>query len=183
MSLTPPNKQRLLKALGYLSAQDRPASVDEDIQMHADSLYHRMLEQEAAAAKAKEEGRPAPSFAPLITRATFSSSSSAAAAAGGGEDMDDDKVDSLISAEARKQFEDRIKELPEHERAAEEAAARAELRAQAEAASRLRELRAEKEREKELRRPQGKETILDKVSGMFKGSGGGGVGGGGGGGS
>ncbi|KAL8393430.1 hypothetical protein RB595_003269 [Gaeumannomyces hyphopodioides] len=156
-------QSRLLKALGYLSAHDRPASVDEEIQMHADSLYHRMLEQEAAVAKAKEEGRPAPEFAPLITRTTF------AAAA----DMDEDKIKGLVSEEARQKFEDRVRDLPEQERAAEEAAAKAELRAQAEAASRLHELRREKEREKELRKLQGKETILDKVSGVFKGSGGG----------
>ncbi|KAL8400115.1 hypothetical protein RB594_000499 [Gaeumannomyces avenae] len=155
-------QSRLLKALGYLSAHDRPASVDEEIQMHADSLYHRMLEQEAAAQKAKEEGRPAPEFAPLITRTTFADAA----------DMDDEKIKGLVSEEARQKFEERVRDLPEQERAAEEAAARAELRAQAEAASRLHELRREEERERELRKLQGKETMLDKVSGAFKGPGG-----------
>lgn len=34
--------------------------------MHADALYHRMLDQEAAAADAKAQGLPAPSFGPLV---------------------------------------------------------------------------------------------------------------------
>ncbi|KAL8965688.1 MAG: hypothetical protein Q9197_006383, partial [Variospora fuerteventurae] len=58
---------RFLKALGYLSTEDRPADVDEQIQMHADTLYHRMLAQEAAAASAKANNLPAPTFEPLIS--------------------------------------------------------------------------------------------------------------------
>ena len=58
--------QRFLKALGYLSAYSRPESVDEAIQMHADTLYHRMLAQEAAIAEAKAAGLPEPQFAPLL---------------------------------------------------------------------------------------------------------------------
>ncbi|KAL9011722.1 MAG: hypothetical protein Q9173_003452 [Seirophora scorigena] len=59
---------RFLKALGYLSAddQDRPADVEERIQMHADKLYHQMLAQEAAASDAAARDLPAPTFEPLI---------------------------------------------------------------------------------------------------------------------
>ncbi|KAL8847892.1 MAG: hypothetical protein Q9221_007067 [Calogaya cf. arnoldii] len=57
---------RFLKALGYLSAHDRPAEVDERIQMHADKLYHRMLDQERAVEAAKKSGLPIPEFPPLI---------------------------------------------------------------------------------------------------------------------
>ncbi|KAL8648467.1 MAG: hypothetical protein Q9226_005981, partial [Calogaya cf. arnoldii] len=57
---------RFLKALGYLSAHDRPAEVDERIQMHADKLYHRMLDQERAVEEAKKSGLPIPEFPPLI---------------------------------------------------------------------------------------------------------------------
>ena len=59
-------QSRFLKALGYMAVYERPGQLDEDIQMHADMLYHRMLEQEAAAEEAKEQGLPAPVFAPLI---------------------------------------------------------------------------------------------------------------------
>lgn len=59
--------QRFLKALGYLSAYDRPADIDEQIQMHADTLYHQMLDHEAAVAKAKASDTPVPEFPPLIS--------------------------------------------------------------------------------------------------------------------
>lgn len=59
--------QRFLKALGYLSAHDRPPEVDERIQMHADTLYHRMLDQERAVEEAKKSNLPIPEFPPLVT--------------------------------------------------------------------------------------------------------------------
>ncbi|KAI4188387.1 MAG: hypothetical protein L6R41_002170 [Letrouitia leprolyta] len=65
---------RFLKALGYLSAYDRPPEIDEKIQMHADTLYHRMLAQEAAVAEAKASNAPIPSFAPLISEPASSPS-------------------------------------------------------------------------------------------------------------
>ncbi|KAL8955232.1 MAG: hypothetical protein Q9183_006735 [Haloplaca sp. 2 TL-2023] len=58
---------RFLKALGYLSAYDRPPEVDEQIQMHADTLYHTMLARERAIAHAKENDLPEPKFPPLIS--------------------------------------------------------------------------------------------------------------------
>ncbi|KAL8773227.1 MAG: hypothetical protein Q9209_001904 [Squamulea sp. 1 TL-2023] len=58
---------RFLKALGYLSAHDRPPEIDERIQMHADKLYHRMLDQERAVEEAKKSNLPIPEFPPLVT--------------------------------------------------------------------------------------------------------------------
>ncbi|KAI9885446.1 MAG: hypothetical protein M1823_002752 [Watsoniomyces obsoletus] len=58
---------KFLKALGYLSTIDRPPQIDEQIQMHADKLYHRMLAQEALIEKAQEEGKPLPITDPLFT--------------------------------------------------------------------------------------------------------------------
>ena len=69
-------KQRFLKALGYGSAYARPESVDEAIQMHADTLYHRMLAQEAATADAKAAGLPEPQFPPMLPSVSVSTSSS-----------------------------------------------------------------------------------------------------------
>lgn len=57
---------RFLKALGYLSTYDRPPEVDEAIQMHADTLFHRMLSQEKAIELAKTEGQPIPTFPPIL---------------------------------------------------------------------------------------------------------------------
>ncbi|KAG8533180.1 uncharacterized protein KY384_001963 [Bacidia gigantensis] len=53
---------RFLKALGYLASFEREAWVDEDIQMHADMLYHRMLDQEKAIEEAQKAGKPIPEF-------------------------------------------------------------------------------------------------------------------------
>uniref|UniRef100_L2G8X4 Autophagy protein n=1 Tax=Colletotrichum fructicola (strain Nara gc5) TaxID=1213859 RepID=L2G8X4_COLFN len=53
---------RFLKALGYQSVYNRPAQVEEDIQMHADKLYQRMVEQEKAIEAAKQEGLPVPNL-------------------------------------------------------------------------------------------------------------------------
>ena len=69
-------KQRFLKALGYGSAYARPEAVDEAIQMHADTLYHRMLAQEAAVADAKAAGLPEPQFPPMLPSVSVSTSSS-----------------------------------------------------------------------------------------------------------
>ncbi|KAL8997648.1 MAG: hypothetical protein Q9169_003128 [Polycauliona sp. 2 TL-2023] len=51
----------------YLSAYGRPPAVDESIQMHADTLYHRMLDQERAVEEAKRSNLPIPEFPPLVT--------------------------------------------------------------------------------------------------------------------
>ncbi|MCJ1308848.1 hypothetical protein MMC25_002503 [Agyrium rufum] len=59
-------QSRFLRALGYLSAYERPTEVDEDIQVHADDLYHQMLEREEAQRIAKEQGQPAPQYPALI---------------------------------------------------------------------------------------------------------------------
>ena len=44
--------------------------------MHADTLYHRMLAQEAAAADAKAAGLPEPQFPPMLPSVSVSTSSS-----------------------------------------------------------------------------------------------------------
>ena len=43
--------------------------------MHADTLYHRMLAQEAAAAEAKAAGLPEPQFPPMLPSVSVSTSS------------------------------------------------------------------------------------------------------------
>lgn len=62
-------QSRFLRALGYAGMWERRPEEDERIQMHADRLYHRMLDQEAAIATAKEAGKEPPQFAPLIREA------------------------------------------------------------------------------------------------------------------
>lgn len=59
-------QSRFLRALGYLSMYERPAEESEKIQMHADTLYHRMLDEERAVKEARERGLPEPVLRPLI---------------------------------------------------------------------------------------------------------------------
>lgn len=66
--------QKFLKALGYL-ASPRPAEIEEQIQLHADTLYHRMLAQEAAIAAAKTSNAPIPTFPPLMSPSSAQSPS------------------------------------------------------------------------------------------------------------
>jgi hypothetical protein len=57
--------QKFLKALGYLNGR-RSDEEEERIQMHADTLYQRMLKEEEEISKAKAEQRAIPTFKPLI---------------------------------------------------------------------------------------------------------------------
>ncbi len=59
-------QSRFLRALGYLSIYERPVEETDRIQMHADTLYHQMLEQEKLIKEAKEKGEKPPEFGPLM---------------------------------------------------------------------------------------------------------------------
>lgn len=51
---------KFLQALGYRGNAYGSAEEDEAIQMHADKLYHRMMDYEAAVDEAKANGKPVP---------------------------------------------------------------------------------------------------------------------------
>lgn len=51
---------KFLQALGYQENPNTDPDVDERIQMHADKLYHRMMDYEAAVEEAKAAGKPVP---------------------------------------------------------------------------------------------------------------------------
>ncbi|KAK3329592.1 hypothetical protein B0H66DRAFT_597167 [Apodospora peruviana] len=149
---------RLLKALGYLSAYRSP-EVDEQIQMHADALYHRIVEQEAAIDQAKKEGKPVPSFQSVL-----------------GQERE--KLERLQkhhqtpevpepAPEMVESWKEKLDKLKEEDRAAEEEALKAEHKAKAEMAARIQELWAEQAKEREARKAEGRETIGDKVKGFF----------------
>ncbi|KAH8899358.1 hypothetical protein GQ53DRAFT_308304 [Thozetella sp. PMI_491] len=149
---------RLLKALGYLSTYDRPPEVNEKIQMHADKLYHRMLEQEVAMEAAKKEGLPAPQFAPMFDKPKPA------------VDGVPDAADPVnMSADAQKQWKARLEKVEEEDRPAEEEAMKAELRAKAEMARRVQGIWDEQARARDARKAEGQETTMDKVSAWFGG--------------
>ncbi|KAI1774660.1 hypothetical protein F4818DRAFT_418531 [Hypoxylon cercidicola] len=150
-------QNRLLKALGYLSTLDRSPEVEEEIQLHADTLYHRMLSQEAEVAAAKQEGRPIPKFPPLLSRLPAETRQKQ-------RQQDED-----LTQEQLEMLKERLKKVPEEDRATEEEAVRAEWRAKAEIASRLDDLWKQQERDRQARKERGEETMWDKLSGTFGG--------------
>ncbi|KAI0976576.1 hypothetical protein F4678DRAFT_413796 [Xylaria arbuscula] len=145
---------RLLKALGYLSTFDQSPQVEEDIQMHADALYHRMLTQEAEIEAAKKEGRPIPKFAPLAPRPMVSAG----------------VAEPELTPEQQETLKARLENVAEEDRAAEEEAIKGEMRAKAEVASKVQGLWQQQELERQIRKQKGEETMWDKVAGAFGGS-------------
>jgi hypothetical protein len=137
-----------LKSLGYLSVGDQSAEVDEQIQMHADTLYHKMLEREAQIEAAKAEGRPVPDFAPLIPKT--------AAPAGS-------KADPEIDADTQKQWYKKLQKVSAQDREAEETALKAEQRANLEVANKLQGMWDEQAKERAARKEKGEDTIGDKL--------------------
>ncbi|KAI1483548.1 hypothetical protein F4774DRAFT_97632 [Daldinia eschscholtzii] len=146
---------RLLKALGYLSTLDRSAEAEEEIQMHADTLYHRMLAQEAEITAAREEGRPIPQFPPLIPRLDQ-------------RQQTQQPIEEDLTPEQQETLKARLKKVPEEDRVAEEEAVRAEFRAKAEVASRVQDLWKKQEQDRLARKARGEETLWDKVTGPFR---------------
>ena len=57
---------KFLQALGYLSDLQSTDADEERIQMHADKLYHRMMDYEAAVEEAKQTKKPIPPLASVF---------------------------------------------------------------------------------------------------------------------
>lgn len=116
-----------------------------------------MLEQEVAVEKAKKEGKPIPTFEPVIPKQVVNNAGAEDAAA-------------EMSESAKKRVKDKLEKLAENEREAEQAAIQAELNSKAEMVGKIKELWKEQEAEREARRQKGQETVWDKATGVFKSS-------------
>jgi hypothetical protein len=150
--------QKFLKALGYLSTFDRPPELDEKIQMHADTLYHRMLEQEKATEAAKAEGRPVPKFPPLLS----SKSKNSVNPVDGGRLQASD-----LKPKVQEGFKKRLEGLTAEEREVEERAIKAEIQAGVQVAEQLGSIYEKQAEERRIRKEQGKETIGDKITSIL----------------
>jgi hypothetical protein len=115
--------------------------------MHADSLYTKMLEQEQRNKDAKEKGLPVADLAKLYPRPA-------------------NEIEP--GAELRKQWDEQIAKLPVEERATEEAALRADFQAKAAVAKDVQKLWDEQAAERKAREEQGKTTIKDRVTDIFR---------------
>ncbi|KAF3063475.1 hypothetical protein V8C40DRAFT_230170 [Trichoderma camerunense] len=143
-------QSRFLRALGYGSVAGRPGEVDEDIQLHADALFQRMLQHEAEVEKAKENGTLIPTFDPSLPKTTATSAASI-----------------KPSDELQKQWKEKLDQLPEDERVAEEAALRADLQAKADVAANVKKIWDAKREEREVRRAEGQATFSDTIAALF----------------
>jgi hypothetical protein len=131
--------------------------------MHADTLYHRMLDQEKAIEAAKAEGRPVPTFPPLL-----SSKSKTSPSAGGQQAIDDNKLQpSDLPESVQAGLKKRLEGLNDEEREVEERAIKAEIRAGEQVAERLGTIYEKQAEERKIRKEQGRETIGDKVSSIL----------------
>ncbi|KHN96714.1 uncharacterized protein MAM_05270 [Metarhizium album ARSEF 1941] len=139
--------QRFLRALGYGSVAGRPPQVDEDIQMHADTLYDRMLVHETAVEQAKKDGTPIPIFDPALPKASAA------------------RV--VPTQELEKTWREKLDKLPEGERVVEEAALRADLQAKSDVSKNVKQIWATQKEEREARKANGQATFGDTLSAIF----------------
>ncbi|KAM4058520.1 hypothetical protein HRG_006516 [Hirsutella rhossiliensis] len=140
-------QSRFLRALGFGSVMGRSLEVDEDIQMHADSLFQRMLKHEAAVEQAKKDGTPIPVFEVVLPGAKASAATP--------------------SGELAKRWKEDLEKLPEDERAVEEAALRADFEAKAEVATNVKKIWKSQKEERDARKAEGQATFFDSIAALF----------------
>ena len=150
--------------------------------MHADTLYHRMLAQEAATQEAKASGLPAPSFAPILSaekpistsqpqRQPTAVSSTAATALPIAEPLDAESGEfslspttkALLRPESQEKLLKKLNEMPPSEREVEERSVQMEAQASREISERVRQVEEGRKR----RREEGTASTGDTISGWF----------------
>lgn len=114
--------------------------------MHADALYQRVLQHEEAVEKAQADGTPIPKFDPVIPSL-------------GQRHQQQGSVVVQASEEVQEQWREKLEQLPEEERAAEEAALRADLQHKSAVAKDLRDILRPKG-------PDGKESGSESEQGV-----------------
>ncbi|GME41508.1 hypothetical protein GTA08_BOTSDO12819 [Neofusicoccum parvum] len=175
-------QSRFLKALGYLAVQGQGRDAEEAVQMHADRLYQRMLEQERAVEEAKARGEEPP----VVLGSVLSGESVGAALRGNlapaaaqveGGKVDEAKVKEFeekelarkldemkgLSPKMRKEFEDRLKDLHGVERELELGAMKGEFAESKLIAKQVEQLFEEEKVKRLERQSEGRETIGDTI--------------------
>ena len=132
--------------------------------MHADTLYHRMLEQEKAIEEAKAAGTPIPNFPPIIPSQESPPTAEASSTS-------DHPAKTLtpddFSPKVQEVFKDRLKNLSPEERAVEEKAIEMEIAAGQTLGRQLDQLYEERGQNKKIRKEKGQETFSDRISSWF----------------
>lgn len=177
-------QSRFLKALGYLAVQGQGQEAEEAVQMHADRLYERMLEQERAVEEAKARGEEPPVFESIMSKENVAAAMKGEVApvvVVKQEKMDAEKAreveerklaESLdemrgLSPKMRKEFEERVRKLSGVERELEIRAIQGEF-AESKSIAKQVEALFEEEKVKRLgRQSEGHETIGDRIKRMW----------------
>lgn len=171
-------QSRFLKALGYLSVQGQGRDREEAVQMHADRLYQRMLEQERLVVEAREREEEPPVFGSILSRENVEAAMKgevaplkvvAAGDQGKAVEMEEKELarnlDEMrgLSPKMRREFEDRLKELHGVDREVELRAIQGEF-AESKLIAKQVEALFEEEKVKRLeRQAEGRETIGDTI--------------------
>ncbi|KAF1974409.1 hypothetical protein BU23DRAFT_505426 [Bimuria novae-zelandiae CBS 107.79] len=157
-------QSKFLKALGYLTMDVRSPEESERIQMHADKLYQQMLEQEAAIAKAKEEGREPPKFESVLSKRNVALAMSAGKSQPGDDEQD---LWKLIKPESRKRYEKLLGEMPPADQEVEKSALLGEMQAQLGQAKQVQDAFIEERINRMKRREAGQATIGDNIKRLW----------------
>ena len=142
--------------------------MDEEIQMHADTLYHRMIEQEEAIAEAKATGDPVPDEKP-INPATATLAMLKKRISGQDEVKDEDlpplspALQAKLKPDAQMELRRKLKNLTPSERELLEKQKLSDYHV----AMEVQRLRASVLEEKKQRRDEGKATTSDTISGWL----------------
>lgn len=143
--------------------------------MHADTLYHRMLAQEAAIKEAEAAGRPVPTFpsihsadqTPLPPSTNTPAASASSGAGTEGLPALSPATVKALNPEAAMALRRKMKDLDPFARDAEERATMAELRAAGDAAREVKRFTGTADKEREKRGEKGTEAAKGTVGGWF----------------
>lgn len=132
--------------------------------MHADTLYHRMLDQEKEIEAAKAEGKPVPIFPPLLSQRPKPGESA--------NEYTPERKNPIGISDLRSKVQNplnkKLDSLEGEQRELEERAIRAEIEAGTQIADRLGVLHKEQDEERKKRKEQGGETLSDKIYSIFR---------------
>src|SRR5437667_2711086 len=127
--------------------------------MHADKLYHQMLDQESMIEQAKAEGSPVPTFEPLLPSPPDQDGNHKTPSTPIPVPPKPTMTIDQFSPDARAQLKKRLEGLSEKERELEEKAIAGEIAAGELLAGRLTGIYKEQERARLERKEQGKQTL------------------------
>lgn len=150
-------QKKFLKALGYLTMDERSPDEAEKIQMHADKLYQRMLAHEKEVELAEKEGREKPKMESLWKEAA-----AARARNQSGAEEDTDPW-TQIRPDVRRKYEAKLADLPPEEAEYERMAVTGELRAQTGISKKVEKTFDEERIARTKRREAGQATLGDTI--------------------